>query len=119
MLFSVVEDISKVRQPLPNFEAIYILTPEETVSHKIHNMYMCQLKRPTHCYLNICFKNLQCTCTSRYLCLEFVLSLNCLLGRGQRKQVFELALQTSCNLIYAQDIPNIIAPAAELILLTT
>jgi len=43
----VVEHISKVRQPLPNFEAIYILTPEETVSHKIHNMY--QLKRPTHC----------------------------------------------------------------------
>ena len=31
-VFSVVEDISKVRQPLPNFEAIYILTPEETVS---------------------------------------------------------------------------------------
>ena len=26
-----MEDISKVRQPLPNFEAIYILTPEETV----------------------------------------------------------------------------------------
>lgn len=34
----VVEHISKVRQPLPNFEAIYILTPEETVSHKIYNV---------------------------------------------------------------------------------
>jgi len=46
--FSVVEDISKRRQPLPNFEAIYILTPEETVSHKIINMNMYQLKRSTH-----------------------------------------------------------------------
>ena len=34
----VVEHISKVRQPLPNFEAIYILTPEETVSHSIYNV---------------------------------------------------------------------------------
>ena len=61
MFFSVVEDISKVRQPLPNFEAIYILTPEETVSYKIRNLDMCQVKRPTHSVLSICLSKMAYT----------------------------------------------------------